>query len=129
MADPVDLSLLTTLYTERTSIEAALDNFDAGGTITSMVVGGPPMPPPPTPPEPGTPPIPPEMPVLRTPVMVSTINMTYPQQMVDAVKGQLTARRDAINADIQTVLSGGTPHGTPTAAASSPSSRRERPRT
>jgi hypothetical protein len=134
MAD-VDLSILTVLYQERTQIEAAIENFDAGGTIASMTVTGgapPPPPEPPPPPQEGEPPAPPPppmpMPMMRMAVTVSTLNMTYPQQMIDAVKGQLTARRDKLNADIQTVLAGGSLDGTHAAAQSGPGTARQRPR-
>lgn len=91
MTDKADLEQVTRLYEEYRLINAAFDNFDAGGQIIQMMIsGGPLATPPPT--GPFTPP--------RAPVMLPTTGMTYPAAMVDAIKAELNKRIGEINDDL-----------------------------
>jgi hypothetical protein len=84
-----DLERVSNLYLEWRTIDQALDNFDNGGVIVSMMISGGPNLPPMAPPGPAFGPP-------RMAVSVSTVGMTYPQQMVDGIKAQFTARKTAI---------------------------------
>lgn len=82
-----DLGKAQQLYGEAQNIDGALGNFDAGGAIITMTVSG------------GTAGGQPAFP--RMPIAVDTTGMQYPAAMVDAIKAALTARRSAIDRELQ----------------------------
>ena len=84
MVDRSNLSEVNDLYTELTVIEQAFRNLDAGGTIVNVTIGGGP---------------PDEMPYNPW-VSVPTTYMTYPPQMVDAIKAAMTARRQQLESKL-----------------------------
>lgn len=114
MVDKSDLGQINQLYDEYRLINAALDNFNAGGQIIQMTIsGGPPNAPPPSGPT-FTPP--------RMSVSLPTTGITYPAAMVEAIKSALNARVGEINDEL--VKFGVT--GVTQAAAPAPAAQRAR---
>lgn len=75
--DQADISKVAILHTERTTLQAALDNLVRGGQITQMAIADPDG--------------------HRPVAIVSTVGMQYPQAMVDAIRGELQRRINEIN--------------------------------
>jgi len=94
MVDRADLQRASMLYEELRTIDMALANFDAGGAIVAMTVSAGEETFPPTGPGPGGP---------RTTVTVPTGALQYPQQMVDAIKAQFEARKNAVAQELTSV--------------------------
>jgi hypothetical protein len=82
-----DLGRVTQLYEERSNLVTALEIFDAGGGIYSMRISMP------------LPDGEQSLPSVRN-VLIPVDWMTYPPPMLDAIRAQLTQRRDAINSEL-----------------------------
>lgn len=85
MVDRTNLSEVNDLYQEMTAIEQAIINFDAGGQIVQMTVSG----------------ISPDahdLPYQQPWVSVPTTHISYPPQMVQAIKAALEDRRKELEA-------------------------------
>jgi hypothetical protein len=97
MVDLADVQKLTQLYEELRQIEAAIANFDAGGTIVAMTISG----------------GPPDLPALevstRVPISIATADIAYPATVVDAIKTALAARATEIDAELNGLGVTGTP--------------------
>lgn len=83
----VDLERANALAMQKMVILRALENFDNGGVIISLTISA----------EPPSENWVPE----RMAAIVSTIGMNYPPQMVEAIKGSLESRRDAIAEELE----------------------------
>lgn len=84
MVDKTQIPLANQLIAELASIAGAISNIDAGGKITSMVIGAPPV----TDGEP------------TVPHQVVTTYMDAPPTMYAAIKGFLTQRQTDINTQL-----------------------------
>lgn len=82
----VQLDRANALAMEKLTILRVLENFDHGGVIISLTVSA----------EPPSEDWVPE----RGAAQVSTVGMGYPPQMVEAIRGELEKRRDAINQEL-----------------------------
>lgn len=72
-----NLARATQLYQDLREIQRAVDVIDAGGTILAVTMSGP-----------------------TGPAFIPTVGLTYPPQMMAAIKAQLDARRAAINQEL-----------------------------
>jgi len=90
MVDRKNLQQVNMLDGELNTIDAVEQGFDNGGVIVSMEVSPGPL----TEPEPGQPQL------LPFGVRVSTVNITYPPQMVECIKAAFAQRRNQIEAEL-----------------------------
>ena len=78
-----DMRQITELYQEFRTIDQAIGNLDTGGRIIQMSISSGPL--------------------GRMPVSVSTMDIEYPPQMVEAIKTVLRARQSAIRDELATL--------------------------
>jgi hypothetical protein len=86
----IDWERIYTLIEESRMIARAIWNFDNGGIIVQMAVSG-------QPPQEG---IPPDYPVPNPTALVNTAYMRYPEPMVEALKVEMSRRKDEILAEL-----------------------------
>jgi len=106
MVDATEIPLANQLLNELATIDGAIQNIDAGGLITSFVIGVPPSPPPDS---------------QLVPHQVDARYMTAPPAMYDAIKVLLTQRRTDI---VNQLAALGVTTGTTLQAAAQPAAHR-----
>lgn len=77
MVDRTNLSEVNDLYSELEVIEQGFKNLDAGGSILNVTLGGGPM----------------DVMPYNPAVTIPTTYMTYPPQMLDAIRSMMAVRR------------------------------------
>jgi len=80
MVDRSDLPAVQRINNELIAIEQATENFDHGGRIVNMSIGGPEG---------------------AIQVVVPTLYMEYPPQMVEAIKSLFYARKDELRQELE----------------------------
>lgn len=88
MMDPANIQQAATLFQESQQIDRALDVIDHDGTITAVTLTAMPFS---------------EEHTRDVSVVVPTVGLAYPPQMIAAIRVQLEERREAINHDLSEI--------------------------
>lgn len=113
MVDMVNLGQASRLSRDLMQISQALQNFDNGGVIVSMTISA------------GDLPVEAMRAMPQVPgVPVSTVGISYPPQMVDAIKTSLHSRQDDIRKQLDELGVSGIDPAEPSPAGATPSAAR-----
>lgn len=85
MMDPANIQQAATLFQESQQIDRALDVIDHDGTITAVALTSATL---------G------EEPGRNVSIVIPTVGLAYPPQMIAAIRAQLEERREAINHEL-----------------------------